>query len=141
MQPSETALEIRHLAKSYGSSVGVSDVDLTVKKGSLHGFLGPNGAGKTTTLKCVVRLLRRSSGEISLFGRPCDGIDDVELKSRVGYSPELPVWPSYLSGAEVLRAYARMRGARDGEGEDLLRKVGLGEAGEKRVSKYSRGMQ
>ena len=138
---SDNALEIRHLAKSYGSSVGVSDIDLIVKRGSLHGFLGPNGAGKTTTLKCVMGLLRRSSGDIGLFGKPYDRIDDVELKRRVGYSPELPVWPSYLSGGEVLKVYARMRGMRDGEGEDLLQKVGLGEAQEKRVSKYSRGMQ
>lgn len=141
MPPSKNVLEVKHLAKSYGSYVGVSDIDLTVKRGSLHGFLGPNGAGKTTTLKCVMRLLRRSSGEISLFGKAFDGIDDVELKSRIGYSAELPFWPAYLSGEEVLGTYARMRGLREDDGKDLLQKVGLGEAASKRVSKYSRGMQ
>lgn len=142
MQEQEVALQIKHLAKSYGSSVGVSDVNLKVRRGTLHGFLGPNGAGKTTTLKCVMGLLRRTSGEVSLFGSPYDGVDDLDAKRRVGYSPELPYYPGFLTGREVLVTYGRMRGIRDEEEfRSLLGKVGLDGAEDKRVSKYSRGMQ
>ena len=142
MVSTEYALEIRHLAKAYGSSMGISDVSIQVKRGSLHGFLGPNGAGKTTTLKCVMGLLWKSSGEIDLFGKASTSFDAVELKRRVGYSPELPYYPGYLLGREVLMAYARMRGLNSGkEPKELLQRVGLGDAADKRVSKYSRGMQ
>ena len=131
--------------KSYGAYPGVWDVSLTVEQGTLHGFLGPNGSGKTTTMKCVMGLLRKTSGLIRLFGEEPHG-DASELKKRVGYMPESPTFPAYLKGREVLLTYGRIRATSDGAGlkEEsrlLLQRVGLADAAEKPVGKYSRGMQ
>jgi len=141
---SELALEVKNLLKSYGAFPGVWDVNLTVERGTLHGFLGPNGSGKTTTMKCIMGLLRKTSGLIRVFGEEPSG-DGMQMKKRVGYMPESPSFPTYLKGREVLLTYGRMRetsGERrlDEESRTLLRKVGLTDAAEKTVGKYSRGM-
>ena len=131
--------------KSYGAYPGVWDVSLTVEQGTLHGFLGPNGSGKTTTMKCVMGLLHKTSGLIKVFGEEPHG-DAIELKKRVGYMPESPVFPTYLKGREVLLTYGRIRATSDGarlkeDSRLLLQQVGLADAAEKPVGKYSRGMQ
>ena len=138
------ALEVKNLMKSYGAFPGVWDVNLTVEKGTLHGFLGPNGSGKTTTMKCVMGLLRKTSGLIRVFGEEPLG-DAMRMKRRVGYMPESPSFPTYLKGREVLLTYGRIRGGSDErrldeESRSLLQKVGLADAAEKTVGKYSRGM-
>jgi ABC-2 type transport system ATP-binding protein len=131
--------------KSYGAYPGVWDVSLTVEQGTLHGFLGPNGSGKTTTMKCVVGLLHKTSGLIRVFGEEPHG-DAIELKKRVGYMPESPAFPAYLKGREVLLTYGRIRATSDWarlkeQSRTLLQQVGLADAAEKPVGKYSRGMQ
>jgi ABC-2 type transport system ATP-binding protein len=141
---SELALEVKALMKSYGSYPGIWDVNLAVARGTIHGFLGPNGSGKTTTMKCVMGLLRKTSGEIRIFGEEPRG-DAIEQKRRIGYLPESPCYPTYLKGREVLGTYGRMRGIEKGElveeSRALLQQVGLAQASEKTVGKYSRGMQ
>lgn len=139
------ALEVKNLMKSYGTYPGVWDVSLTVEQGTLHGFLGPNGSGKTTTMKCVVGLLRKTTGLIRVFGAEPHG-DAINLKKRVGYMPESPSFPAYLKGREVLLTYGRIRATSNGErlkeeSRSLLQQVGLADAAEKPVGKYSRGMQ
>ena len=124
---------------------GVWDVNLAVRQGTLPRFLGSNGSGKTTTVNCIMGLLRKTSGEISVFGEEPRG-DAIELKRRVGYLPELPSFPSYLKGREVLLTYGRIRGILDKtklleESKALLRKVGLDAAAEKAVGRYSKGMK
>jgi len=139
------ALEVRGLSKLFGDSLGVFDVNLRVERGTIHGFLGPNGSGKTTTIKCVMGLLRKTSGEIMFFGEKVRG-EATQLRMRTGYLPELPCYPVYLKGREVLVTYGRMREVSDrGELKDearaLLNEVGLADASELAVGKYSRGMQ
>ena len=141
---SSLALEVKNLVKSYGPFPGVWDVNLAVRQGTLHGFLGPNGSGKTTTIKCIMGLLHKTSGEIRIFGEEPRG-DAVEQKRRVGYLPELPSYPSYLKGREVLFTYGRIRGIAGNtlleESKALLKQVGLADAAEKVVGRYSKGMQ
>jgi len=136
---------VKNLVKSYGPIPGVWDVNLAVRQGTLHGFLGPNGSGKTTTNKCVMGLLHKTSGEIRIFGEEPHG-DAIGLKRRVGYLPELPSFPNYLKGREVLLTYGRIRGIPDKtklleESKALLKRVGLNDAAEKTVGQYSKGMQ
>lgn len=141
---SEFALEVKNLVKSYGPFPGVWDVNLAVGKGTIHGFLGPNGSGKTTTIKCVMGLLHKTSGEIRVFGEVPHS-DAVELRRRVGYLPDLPSFPAYLKGREVLLTYGRIRGIPTRrlleESKALLSQVGLEDAVEKAVGRYSKGMQ
>ena len=64
----ENAIEIRHLTKDYGS-FKLDDVTFNVPMGTVVGLIGENGAGKSTTIKCILNLIRRDGGEITVFGR------------------------------------------------------------------------
>ena len=64
----ETVIAIQHLKKYYGKHMGAEDVSLSVKKGEIFGFLGSNGAGKSTTIRCLLGLIKPSSGQMTLFG-------------------------------------------------------------------------
>lgn len=148
LSSSANALEVKDLSKVYhrsSKSGGVVKVNLTVRNATLHGFLGPNGAGKTTTMKCIMGLLRKTSGKILVFGEEIRGDDDIRSRRRIGYSPEIPSFPPYLNGREVLVTYGRIRGIDRSklleESNTLLKKVGLDGASRQLVGEYSRGMQ
>lgn len=80
-------VQVRGLAKRFGSVQAVAGVDLDVRRGSMFGLVGPNGAGKTTTLAMVTGLLRPDAG-----GARVDGLDvwshPLEVRSRMGVLPE-----------------------------------------------------
>jgi ABC-2 type transport system ATP-binding protein len=140
----EFVIETTGLTKKYGSLVAVSKLDLKVKAGTIHGFLGPNGAGKTTTIKILVGLLKLDGGSVSVLGKEL-GWDKPNVRSRIGYMPELPKLPKHLKGRELLDIYGRMYGVTKEERKKqvpkLLDMVGLGERGEDLIGKYSKGMQ
>ncbi len=140
------ALAIEGLTKIYGNSGnGVRNLQLTVPRGGLHGFLGRNGAGKTTTLKCIMGLLRTEGGRFELFGEPYDPAKGFKLRGRIGYSPELPIFPAHLTGRKVLQQYGRMRGLAPAgirqETKYLLETLELTGAADSKVPTYSKGMQ
>jgi len=140
----EFAIETTGLTKRYGSLVAVSKLDLKVKADIIHGFLGPNGAGKTTTIKILVGLLKPDSGSVSVLGQEL-GWDKPDVRSRIGYMPELPKLPKHLKGRELLDVYGRMYGMTKEERKKqipkLLDMVGLKERGHDLIGKYSKGMQ
>ena len=109
---SQAAIEITDLRKTFGATVALDGVDLTVATGEVHGFLGPNGAGKTTTLRILLGLLRADSGQAVLLGS--DPWRDVtELHGRLAYVPgDVELWPQ-LSGGEVIDLLGRLRGGVD----------------------------
>jgi ABC-2 type transport system ATP-binding protein len=77
-------LKLKSVYKSYGSSRGISDISLELKRGESFGFLGPNGAGKTTTIRLILDFIRPQKGSISIFG--LDSIKDSSIiKKKVGY--------------------------------------------------------
>lgn len=77
-------LKLKSVYKSYGSSRGISDINLELKRGESFGFLGPNGAGKTTTIRLILDFIRPQKGSISIFG--LDSIKDSSIiKKKVGY--------------------------------------------------------
>jgi len=140
----EFVIETANLTKKYGSLVAVDKLDLKVKANTIHGFLGPNGAGKTTTIKILVGLLKLDGGSASVLGREL-GWDKPNVRSRIGYMPELPKLPKHLKGRELLDIYGRMCGMTKGErGKQvpkLLDMVGLRERGNDLIGTYSKGMQ
>jgi len=110
-------------------------VDLTVGRGEVFGLLGPNGAGKTTTVKVVLGLMRPTSGQVEL------GVGGLD---RVGYLPENPYFYDYLSGREFLEFCGALFSlpsdvCRECVAE-LLRVVGLEDAADVHLRKYSKGM-
>jgi ABC-2 type transport system ATP-binding protein len=106
-------LKIDNLWKKYGEVFGVAGLFLRVKAGEIHGLIGPNGAGKTTTVKCVVGLLKPNDGTISIMGKDINR--DHEFKKIIGYLPETPALPDYLTPKEFLGYIARVRGVNPGE--------------------------
>jgi len=140
----EFVIEITNLTKRYGPLVAVDKLDLKVKADTIHGFLGPNGAGKTTTIKILVGLLKSDGGSVSVLGQEL-GWDKPDVRSRIGYMPELPKLPKHLKGRELLDIYGRMYGMTKEERKKqvpkLLDMVGLRERGDDLIGKYSKGMQ
>jgi ABC-2 type transport system ATP-binding protein len=140
----EFVIETTNLTKKYESLVAVDNLDLKVKADTIHGFLGPNGAGKTTTLKILVGLLKPDGGSVSVLGQEL-GWDKPDVRSRIGYMPELPKLPKHLKGRELLDIYGRMYGMnkeeRNKQVPKLLDMVGLREREDDLIGKYSKGMQ
>jgi ABC-2 type transport system ATP-binding protein len=78
------AIQVSHVAKSFGSTRAVIDVSFDVKRGEIFGLLGPNGAGKTTTIRMMLDIFRPDRGTVSILGGPMT----EEKKDRIGYMPE-----------------------------------------------------
>lgn len=105
------AIEIEGLTKAYGSVEALRGVDLHVKQGEILGFLGPNGAGKTTTIRCLLDLIRPSSGRIRLLGMD-PSRDPVGVRSRTGYLPGELNMEGNLTVEQALRYLNDLRGRR-----------------------------
>ena len=119
----------------------LSQLDLTVHEGEVFGYLGPNGAGKTTTLKLLMGLLRPTSGEVRVLGRPPG---DVRIQQQVGFLPEQPSFYEYLTGRELLNFYGQLLGldrpTRRERVEGLACQLRIGSALDLQLRKYSKGM-
>src|ERR1700751_4160804 len=103
------AIEARALRKSFGRTMALDGLDLTVRTGEVHAFLGPNGAGKTTTIRILLGLLRKDGGNVPLLGGD-PWRDASRLPSRLAYVPgDVTLWPS-LTGGETIDLLARLRG-------------------------------
>ncbi len=134
------ALELRGLTKRFGNFVAVEDLDLVVRRGDVYGFLGPNGSGKSTTIRLILGLVRPTSGEVRIFGRPAAG---PEERSKMAGFVEAPGFYEYLSARDNLRllAAADRRGDKAPPLECVLKTVGLSERARDKVKTYSQGMK
>ncbi len=125
-------LVLENVTKKYKNKTVVDNLSLNIKKGEAFALLGANGAGKTTTIKMILGLTKLSSGQISMD----DGV-------VVGYSPETPYFPPYLTAMEVMRYYAGLEGDKKKKDKSYLRNLlettGL-EDSDVKVRNYSKGM-
>jgi ABC-2 type transport system ATP-binding protein len=137
-------IAFQQLSKKYGEFTAVRDLDLSIKKGEVFGFLGPNGAGKTTTIRMMMGILVPSGGHITIDGLDCQK-DRVEVKRRVGYLPDNPIFYDYLRGREILEFVGEMHGQSRGEARNrasaLLGEFALDDAAEEYAVNYSTGMK
>ncbi|MGH2688418.1 MAG: ABC transporter ATP-binding protein [Actinomycetota bacterium] len=127
--------------RSPGTRVlALDDVSLEIAPGEIFGLLGPNGAGKTTFIKCLLGLLRPDAGSVTLMGRPAS---DPEARRRVGFVPEVPGLPPYLSAEELMDFHGRLLGlpARERRSQTarLLDEASLTRA-PPRIRAFSKGM-
>jgi ABC-2 type transport system ATP-binding protein len=91
----ENALEVNGLTKDYGD-FRLRQVTFSLPSGYIMGLIGPNGAGKTTVIKLILNLLRRDGGSVRIFGR--DNLSsEVEIKSRLGFVHDAPIFYEYLT--------------------------------------------
>lgn len=112
MNDNNIVLKTSHLTKYYGKQCGVEDINLEVRRGEVFGYLGPNGAGKTTTIRTLLDFIRPTRGTATIFGFDSRA-DSVETRHRIGYLPgELSMYGN-LTGDELLRYVASLRGGVD----------------------------
>jgi len=108
MSSNNTAIHTKNLTKFYGSFQALHGVDLSVARGEIFGFLGPNGAGKTTTIRCLLDLIHRDGGDVTVLGVD-PGADPVAVHSRTGYMPGELHLDESLTGEAMLRYFNELR--------------------------------
>jgi len=109
---SDPVIALETLTKYYGRQRGVLDLTLEVQAGEIFGFLGPNGAGKTTTIRLLLDFLRPTRGQARIFGLDARR-QSATIHSRCGYLPgELTLYEA-MTGQELLRYFAALRGKID----------------------------
>ena len=122
--------------------MALAGLSMSVRRGEIFGFLGPNGAGKTTAVKLLLGLARATSGEARILGSPPD---DLDMRRRIGYLPELFRYQEWLTAREVLALHCALAGVprarRRSAIDDSLELVGLAARADSRVGSYSKGMQ
>jgi len=102
------AIEIHDLVRRYGHTDAVDGLDLRVAAGRCYGLFGRNGAGKTTTIKCLLNLIRPTSGETRVFG--LDPVrDEVAVKSRIAYVPDVVAFYPWMTVEDTLGYFASFR--------------------------------
>jgi ABC-2 type transport system ATP-binding protein len=141
---SSPAIELRGVAKRYGSKIALAGIDLSVERGTVQGYIGANGAGKSTTVKILMGLLAPFEGEARVAGLD-PRADPVGVKRKVGYVPENAVLFETMTVAELLLLVGRLRGLSDpairGRAEEFLAVFDLeGRLGH-RIATLSKGMR
>ena len=132
-------IELENLTRRYGKTDAVNGLSLNVRAGKCYGFFGRNGAGKTTTIKCLLNLLRPSAGSVRVFGLDPQR-DEVAVKSRLAYVPDMVAFYPWMTVRETLAYFASFRKHwnRDIE-NDLLRRFQLDDG--KKTSSLSKGQR
>jgi ABC-2 type transport system ATP-binding protein len=106
------AIQTARLSKNYGLSRGLFELDLHVEAQEMFGFVGPNGAGKTTTIRCLMGLIRPTSGSAHVFGLDCVR-DYVAVSQKVGHVPGDMAQFGSLRGSEVVAYFGARQGRAD----------------------------
>ncbi|MDF2671100.1 MAG: transporter ATP-binding protein [Paenibacillus sp.] len=137
-------LEIKQLTKKYDDYIAVDQLSLRVQEGEILGLLGPNGAGKSTTIQLIVSLLRKTSGEIKLFGKELERHRSF-AKKHVGIVPqELAIYED-MTAYENVHFFGGLYGLRGAElmqnAEEALAFVGLRDRRNSYPSTFSGGMK
>ncbi|TFG29067.1 ABC transporter ATP-binding protein [Candidatus Thorarchaeota archaeon] len=139
-----TVIQTHGLSKNFGNIVALSNLDLSVERGSVFGFLGPNGAGKTTTVRILSGLLRPTSGDATVCGFDVH-TQREDIKAVTGLLPETPGLYSKLSAVEFLEFIGALN---DMSGELLHRRIdsllnlmGLESRQNDLLESYSSGMK
>jgi ABC-2 type transport system ATP-binding protein len=140
----EPIIELVDLTKQYGSFKAVDHLTLTIGKGEIFGLLGPNGAGKSTTILMMIGLTEPTSGSAKICGINSTS-NPIEVKRKVGYLPEDVRFYDDRTGFENLIYTAQLNRIPNSlakqKAEQLLIRVGLSDAINKKAGKYSRGMR
>jgi ABC-2 type transport system ATP-binding protein len=138
----DPAITADGLTKHYGDEVAVSDLSLSIPRGTIYGFLGPNGAGKTTTMRMLVALTEPTAGTGTVAGVSIT--DRPNLTRHVGYLPADPPVYDELTGWEQLRHVARLHDIPDDQADErietLLERFDLLADADRRIGSYSTGM-
>src|SRR6185295_17091673 len=141
----EHGIQAEKLAREYkGGIKAVDGIDLRIEPGEIYGFLGPNGAGKSTTVHMLTTLLPPTSGTARVAG--CDVVHQgAQVRAAIGAALQEAALDPLLTGREHLRLQASLqalpRGDRNQRADELIARVGLTHAADRKVRGYSGGMK
>ena len=143
--PRENSIEAHGLVREFKKGPrAVDGIDLRVDPGEIYGFLGPNGAGKSTTVHMLTTLLPPTAGTATVAGY--DVVKDgPKVRKAIGAALQEAALDPFLTGREHLRLQTTMHGITGEERrertDELLTRVGLSEAADRKVKGYSGGMK
>jgi len=136
-------LEIKDIKKSYGERNVLNGINLNIKKGEVVGLIGANGSGKTTLFNIISQVLASDGGEVLLDGKKITNIND--LSHKLGYIIDIPAMFEYLTAKEYLEFLYSPSNKSKNEKilkiDEVLKKVGLEDVGNKKIKAFSRGMK
>jgi ABC-2 type transport system ATP-binding protein len=142
--PTDHAIVVKDLQKSYGDLKVLRGIDFKVKRGSVLALLGPNGAGKTTTIRILSTLLLPDGGGAEVNGHDVVK-DEAEARASIGLTGQYAAVDGYLSGEENLfmigRLYHMSRADARRRTDELLKQFDLTKAAKRTVKTYSGGMR
>jgi ABC-2 type transport system ATP-binding protein len=141
----EDIIIVEDLHKTYGKDiVAVDGISFCVKEGEIFGFLGPNGAGKSTTIKILTTLLEKSSGKATIDNLDIDA-DQAKVRRIIGYCSQEVGVDDDLTARENLMLQCSFhhipKDKAKTKTEELLKKVRLTEAADRRLKTFSGGMR
>jgi ABC-2 type transport system ATP-binding protein len=142
---SDTGIEVRGLVREFKGGIrAVDGIDLAVAPGEIYGFLGPNGAGKSTTVHMLTTLLPPTAGSARVAG--FDVVrDGPEVRRRIGAALQEAALDAFLTGREHFELQGGLHGLpradRAQRADELLARVGLTDAADRKVGAYSGGMK
>ena len=137
-------IEAECLTRVFGDLTAVNSINLSVNEGEVFGFLGPNGAGKSTAVRMLTTLLKPSDGSAKVSGYDV-ATEANMVRKNIGVALQDAAIDPLMTGNELLKLQAVLHGIPRQEGRarcaELLERVGLTAAGDKRVGTYSGGMR
>ena len=144
-EPSAMApIVAENLVRHFGDVEAVNGINLQVNAGEIFGFLGPNGAGKSTVVRMLTTLLRPTSGKAFVAGFDVAKYPN-EVRQRIGVALQDAAIDPLMTGVELLRLqavlYAIPKSKMKSRADELLERVGLTAAADRRVGTYSGGMR
>ncbi|MBN1895600.1 ATP-binding cassette domain-containing protein [bacterium] len=133
------AIVLENVTKTFGETLAVDRLSLSVPQGSVYGFIGPNGSGKTTTLRMIMNILIPDSGEIRISGERLRRSDT----DRIGYMPEERGIYTRMKVRDLLRFYGSLKSGRNvrREADEWLERLDLADWGNKKLEALSKGMR
>jgi ABC-2 type transport system ATP-binding protein len=135
-----TALEMRGVTKTFGSTRALDDLDLVVPRGATYGLIGPSGAGKTTAIRLIMSILFPDCGSLTVLGQS----SALGAKDRIGYLPEERGVYRKMRVHQFLSYIGRLKGGARAEvglrASRLLGRLGLADAATKKCEELSKGM-
>lgn len=134
-------VEVHDLQKTFKGKEAVRGLDFQLEHGKVIALLGPNGAGKTTTLRMLSGLLKPTKGSIRFTGAD----EKEDIRKYIGFLPQYPSFHQWMTGKEFLVYVGQLAHLTKSEAKEradqLLKKVGIADAANQRIGKYSGGMK
>jgi ABC-2 type transport system ATP-binding protein len=138
MTTQDPVIVIDTLHKSYGKIQAVKGISMRVERGEIFGFLGPNGAGKTTTIRCMLDVIRPTSGTLHVLGLDAQR-DKMELHRHIGYLPGDVRLPGQMTGKQIINYFSRLQGRQPVLLDDLVARFDV--EIKRPLKGYSKGMR